>query len=59
MQCCKKSDAGLLSLIANVSVSRLLESTRRSVDVRHLRVCGSYALLILIVLASEILSVKQ
>lgn len=46
MHCCKNSVAGLLSLIANVSASRLLQSTRRSVDVRLLRVCGSCSLLI-------------
>jgi len=44
VHCCKKSVAGLLSLIANVSASRLLQSTLRSVDVRLLRVCGSYSL---------------
>jgi hypothetical protein len=35
---------GLLSLMAKVSASRLVESTLRSVEVRLLRVCGSCCL---------------
>jgi hypothetical protein len=38
---CRKSMLGLLSLMAKVSASRLLQSTLRRVDVRLLRVCGS------------------
>jgi hypothetical protein len=41
VHCCRKSPAGLLSLIAKVSASRLLQSNLRSVDIRLWRVCGS------------------